>query len=282
MTQNKVAIITGANGGMGQEHTKAVAAAGYTVVMACKDLQTATPVWEKLKAETGAPLELLQLDLANFDSIATFVKNFKERHAHVDLLLNNAGTLCHFAQQTDNGLERTVGVNYVGHYLLTNLLLPLMPRGTRIVNMVSLTYRFGKITDEIFQPVDNQHFNRFTVYSNSKLAFLFFTLDAAAAWHDRGITVNCADPGIVSTKIIRMGKPVIDKLCDIFYRPLIKTPAQGAATMLHLALAKETETTTGQCFANKKPVKISDKILNDPRRAWLKTKTDELLKNYVQ
>lgn len=273
----KIAIVTGANGGMGSVITKTVALNGYKVIMACKDLIKSKPVYEKIKAETRADIQLVYLDLASFESIQMFVSHIKTQYEHIDLLLNNAGTLCHKPEITSNNIERTVGVNYLGHYILSNMLLPLMGKGTRVVNMVSLTYKYGKINPDLFIPKNEHIFNRFTTYSDSKLAFFYFTMDSAQAWKERGITVNCADPGIVSTNIIRMGNKIIDKLCDIFFRPIIKKPKQGAATLLKLALSPTLEGVTGKCYANKKETKISERILNSPQRELLHELTRQLL-----
>ncbi|MCQ2285380.1 MAG: SDR family NAD(P)-dependent oxidoreductase [Bacteroidales bacterium] len=273
----KLAIITGANGSMGQEEVRAVSKAGFQVIMACRELDKARPTYEKLKSELSNPIELMHLDLASYKIIKQFVDEVKSQYEHIDLLLNNAGTLCHFPQQTEDGIEYTTGVNYLGHYILTNMLLPLMGEGTRVVNMVSCTYHIGEIDEKIFQPLTDKDFNRFTPYSNSKKALFYFTIDAAEAWKEKGIRVNCADPGIVSTNIIRMGNKVVDKLCDIFYRPLIKTPAKGASTMLHLALSDETKEVTGQCFRERKQTKLSEKVVNSPQRELLRKLTAEVL-----
>lgn len=273
----KVAIITGADGGMGQEHVKAVAKAGYEVVMACRNTQKAWPVCKELIAKThGAKIQVLKLELASFASIYAFVEEIRKQYDHVDLLLNNAGTLLHHAESTDDGVEKTVGVNYLGHYLLTRQLLPLMPAGSRIVNMVSLTIRYGKIDHDIFTPVDQKHFNRFTTYSDSKLALLYFTLDLAEELKEKRITVNCADPGIVSTNIIRQGNIVVDKLCDWLFRPIIYKPAKGASTMLHLALTPGLDV-TGKCYARRKPVRLKKKMIENPYRQPLHEKTEKLI-----
>lgn len=272
----KIAIITGADGGMGQEHTKAVANAGYEVVMACRDIKKAQSICNELNQQFNQTISVIELDLASFLSINHFVQEIKNRYSHVDLLLNNAGTLCHYPEPTKDGIENTVGVNYLGHYYLTKQLVELMPHGSRIVNMVSLTYRYGKISDKLFEAVDIKHFNRFTAYSNSKLALLYFTLDAAEELKSRGIAVNCADPGIVSTNIIRMGNVIIDKMCDWFFRPIIKKPKTGAATMLFLALTTDLNV-TGQCYANNKQVHLKEKLIKNPQRQQLKIQTDKII-----
>ena len=274
---SKVVIITGADGGMGQEHVRATVKAGYEVVMGCHHPEKGKAVRDRLAAETGGSISVIPLDLASFDSIYAFVEEVRNRFGHVDLLLNNAGVLLHKAGQTEQGIEKTVGVNYLGHYLLTRELLPLIPAGSRIVNMVSLTIRYGKIDHDIFNPVDEKHFNRFRTYSDSKLALLYFTLDLADELKDKGILVNCADPGIVSTNIIRQGNVVVDKLCDWFFRPIIYQPAKGASTMLHLALTPDLNV-TGKCFANKKEVKLKRSMIDNPYRKQLHDKTEEIIR----
>lgn len=278
--EQKLAIITGANGGMGATLVRDIANAGYYVVMACRDLGKATPLYEQLKQQHPDQIQLKKLDLASFESIKKFANEIQQEFQHIDLLLNNAGTLCHKAEETTEHYEKTVGVNYLGHYVLSHLLLPLMGQGTRVVNMVSLTVRYGHLKPTIFQPVKQKDFNRFVTYSDSKKAFFYFTIDAAEKWAERGISVNCADPGIVSTNIIRMGNKVVDKLCDLFFRPIIKTPTKGASTMLMLALDPTLEGKTGGLYVNKKLKKVKDKVLHSPERTMLRELTQEITRQH--
>ena len=123
----KVAIITGANSGMGFEETKAVAQKGYHTIMACFTPKTAQKKCEQLIRETGnKQIEVIGIDLSNLATVRAFADKIKERFTHIDLLMNNAGTMETGLHYTVDGLERTISVNYVGPYLLTRLLLPLM------------------------------------------------------------------------------------------------------------------------------------------------------------
>ena len=141
-----LAVITGADGGMGMEITRAVATAGYQVIMACRDPQTAEPKRQLLMRETGNPrIETASVDLASLASVAAFAEHLLKRGEPLALLMNNAGTMETERRITEDGLERTVSVNYVGPYLLTRKLLPLMGEGSRIVNMVSCTYAIGRL-----------------------------------------------------------------------------------------------------------------------------------------
>ena len=176
---NKLAIITGANGGMGQEITKAVARAGYTVIMACHSLDKAEKTFEKIKKETNGDLVLMHLDLTSYESIFNFVEKVKKDYAPIDLLINNAGVL-HPKNKTLNGKwDHTTMVNYFGHYILTNKLLSSIREGGRIVNVVSLTYKYGNITPQLFDCGRNSLSQQLKNYSNSKLALLYFSLDLA-------------------------------------------------------------------------------------------------------
>lgn len=256
--ERKIALVTGADGGMGTIHTRTLAKAGYEVIMACYDAEVARPVYEQIQKETGATLHLMQVDLGNLQDIIRFANEVKGEFSSLQILLNNAGVLCHRAKNSVNGVEYTAAVNYLGHYTLTNALLPIMGQGTRIVSMISIAYILGKIKEDFLSETNDKKFNRFTTYGNSKRALYYFMLDVADEWKKRGICINVADPDIVSTGIIRQGNIAVDKLCDWFFRPIINTPEEGAATMLAAALNPEFEGVTG-CYFKKKKVKAHNK-----------------------
>ena len=263
MNDIKWAIITGADGGMGTEITRAVAKAGYQVIMACYNPQKAETVRACLIEETGNPnLEVMALDLASMQSVASFADRILERNLPVSLLMNNAGTMETGLHITVDGFERTVSVNYVGPYLLTRKLIPAMVRGARIVNMVSCTYAIGRIElPDFFHRGKVGEFWRIPVYSNTKLALLLFTIELSKLLRDKGITVNAADPGIVSTDIITMHM-WFDSLTDILFRPFIRTPRQGAATAVSLLLDEEAGKRTGTLNVSCRPKPLSDKFLH--------------------
>ena len=156
MMERNLAIITGADGGMGTEITKAVAFAGYHVIMACYNPVKAEPVKQRIIRETGnMDLEILPLDLASMESVSAFTGLVLGRAHRVALLMNNAGTMETGLHITVDGMERTVSVNYVGPYLLTRKLLPLMGRGTRIVNMVSFLVAKENFGEYLFTVILN-------------------------------------------------------------------------------------------------------------------------------
>ncbi len=276
---NRLALVTGADGGMGTIHTRTLAQAGYEVIMACYDTEVARPTYEKIQNETGATLHLMQVDLGNLNDVVRFANEVKSQFSSLQILLNNAGVLCHHAKNSVNGVEYTAAVNYLGHFTLTNALLPIMGEGTRVVSMISIAYIMGKINTNFLSETDDKKFNRFTTYGNSKRALYYFMLDVADEWKKRGICINVADPDIVSTGIIRQGNIVVDKLCDWIFRPLINTPEEGAATMLAAALNPEFEGVTGCYFKKKKVVSHNKRFYNNVKeREFLREITWQTLK----
>lgn len=277
-----LAVITGANGGMGSEITTTVAMAGYTVIMACNNMEKADRKRDEIMRQTGnTNIELMYIDLASLDSVKHFADRLLKRGQPIDLLMNNAGTMETGLHTTTDGLERTVSVNYVGHYLLTRKLLPLMHKGSRIVNMVSCTYAIGRLDfPDFFTRGRKGSFWRIPVYSNTKLALTLFTIDLAGRVADKGITVNAADPGIVSTDIITMHM-WFDPLTDIFFRPFIRTPQQGAATAVNLLLGEETAQYSGMMHASCRPKRLDAKYTSHPQMKELWNRTEDIVKKWL-
>lgn len=272
-----LAIITGADGGMGQVITEALAREGYPVIMACKEPEKARPVCNRIKDDTGNDrIEIRQINLASLASVKAFTDRLLVEGHPVSRLMNNAGVLTTPTRKTEDGLETIVSVNYVSPYLLTRQLLPLMHEGTRIVNTISCTYTIGKIETHFFSKGKNGRFSRIAVYGNTKLALLLFTRELAERVKDSGITVNAADPGIVSTNMITM-KAWFDPLTDLLFRPFIKSPAQGAATAIHLGLSTEVTGKSGGCYANCKEKKLSERICPHTLQGKLWEDTEALL-----
>lgn len=277
----QLAIVTGADGGMGTEITRALAKAGYRVLMACRDLERAALRQKQLVADTGnRDIEVRYIDLASLPSVQAFAEKVVAEGRPVARLMNNAGTLETARRATAEGLERTVSVNYVGPYLLTRLLLPLMERGSRVVNMVSCTYAIGHLDfPDFFTQGRRGSFWRIPVYSNTKLALTLFTLDLARRLEARGIAVHAADPGIVSTDIIRM-QMWFDPLTDIFFRPFIRTPRQGAATAIGLLLSPEAGLCTGTFNASCHAKALGEKYLHHPQMEELWQRTEAIVRPY--
>lgn len=255
--EKNYAIITGADGGMGQIITLAIAREGFPVIMACKDPDNARPICERIKKESGNEQVVVRLiDLARLSTVIDFAEELHKEGRPVSLLINNAGILTSPVRKTEDGVETLVSVNYLGPHLLGRLLEPLYRKGTRIVNTISCTYAIGRIEEDFYTKGKNGLLSRIQVYANTKLAMLHETIEMDTQYRGRGATANAADPGIVSTDMLRMNA-WFDPLTDILFRPFIKTPEQGAATAIYLALSPEMEGKSRGCYANCKKINIS-------------------------
>ena len=280
--KQKLAVITGADGGMGMEITRAVATTGYKVIMACRDPEIAEEKRQLIMRETrNIALEIVPVNLASLSSTASFANELLQRGEAITLLMNNAGTMETRRCITEDGLERTVSVNYVAPYLLTRKLLPLMGEGSRIVNMVSCTYAIGKLDfPDFFLRGKKGAFWRIPIYSNTKLALTLFTIALSKKVKEKEIIVNAADPGIVSTKIITMHM-WFDPLTDIFFRPFIRTPRQGAATAISLLLDEDAGKRTGTLNVSCHPKQLSEKFFHHVQMKELWDKTEEIVAKWL-
>lgn len=244
--KGKIAIVTGANSGMGMATAQALSDKGATVIMLCRSEERGRRAIALLTEEKDRKLDLMICDLGDFSSIRSFARNVKERYPQVDILVNNAGFISLDRQETRDGIERQFGINHLGHFLLTTLLLDRMPAGSRIVNVASGAHKVGRIH---FDDINLRHgYNVVKAYSQSKLANVLFTRELAARVKDRGITVNCCHPGAVATNMGVDRETGFGKTITGLLKPFFLTPAEGAATAVYLASDESAGHITGGYF----------------------------------
>lgn len=226
-------IVTGASGGIGSVVTRELAARGCSVVMACRNPGKAEALREQILAcVPQARIEVRPLDLGSMASARAFADGLDAEP--VAALFNNAGVISRGYSLTADGFENTFSVNYFGPFLLTQLLLPRMLPNASVVNMVSLTCRYVRLDEAALRPAAKD-FSQLGTYARSKLALLHFSLELARRHPE--LRVNLADPGIVNSGIIAMGR-WFDPLADVLFRPFIKSPEKGAIPPL-AALSSE-------------------------------------------
>ena len=201
-----VAIVTGANAGIGYETARQLALKGAHVVMASRNEERGLEAIEKILAENPrASVELGVLDLSSLISIRRFVKSFTGKHDRLDLLVNNAGVMVPPMSVTDEGFELQIGVNYLGHFALTGLLFPLIDEtsGSRIVTVSSLAHRGGIIDLDNFR--GEKHYSPWKAYEQSKLANLIFAIDLQRRLDAAGSRTKslAAHPGWTKTDLQR-------------------------------------------------------------------------------
>jgi NAD(P)-dependent dehydrogenase (short-subunit alcohol dehydrogenase family) len=203
---------------------------------------------------------MMQVDLASLSSIREFTRHFSNRYQQLNVLINNAGVYCAKRGETKDGFEKTMGINYLGPFLLTNLLLPLLKKTpeARIVNVSSNAYFQGKID------LNNLHLKKryqgFKAYSASKLAIVLFTLELAERLKDTGVTVNALHPGHVATDIWNMWPGTwYQELLFKIVRRFAKSPEEAAKTSIYVASSDELKGITDTYFDNKNPKALSPK-----------------------
>ena len=202
----KVAIVTGANSGIGYETVKALAEKGATVVMACRNLEKARKAESEIRQTVGnAKLEIIQLDLADLASIQKFAEDFKAKYSALDLHINNAGIMMPPFTKTADGFEVQFGANHLGHFILTGLLVDVIlatPKA-RIVNVSSMAHRMGSGTINFDNLNAEQGYNPAGAYAQSKLANLLFTreLNRRFVEKDSDVMATSAHPGWTATNL---------------------------------------------------------------------------------
>lgn len=270
-------IVTGAGGSIGYAIAEELARQGKWVVMACRNLQKDTPLRDRLNTLYKGRVSIMQLDLASLDNIAAFARRIHDDGITVQALINNAGVMCKHFTLTRDGYETTIGVNFVGTYLLTKLLIPAMAQGGNIVFTTSMTRHIGTV-DKHFYDAMPARYARFKYYSRSKLAVTLLTAHMATLLDGQGIHVNATDPGVVNSNMIHMDA-WFDPLADRFFRPFISTPAQGAIGAVAAATATDV---TQSIFKRRKHSPIPRNILRHPYLAWLFDETDHRLAPWLQ
>ncbi|XP_043404044.1 retinol dehydrogenase 12 isoform X1 [Chelonia mydas] len=252
----KVVVITGANTGIGKETARDLAQRGARVIIACRDMAKGEAAACEIRAETGNQQVIVKkLDLADTKSIREFAENFLAEEKELHILINNAGVmLCPYSKTAD-GFEIHLGVNHLGHFLLTFLLLECLKQSApaRIVNVSSLAHHGGRIRFHDLQ--GEKCYNWGLAYCHSKLANVLFTRELARRLQGTGVTANSLHPGSVNSRLGRHS--ILLTLLWKTFSFFLKTPREGAQTSVYCAVAEELESVTGQYFSPPTPSAVS-------------------------
>lgn len=260
-------IITGAGGSIGSAITRAIANQGRNVIMACRNVAKDTPLCQQLNNECRGTVTIMELNLASLDSVAAFAQRIQQEGITIEALINNAGVMCKEYTTTHEGYETTTGVNFIGTYLLTHLLLPMMQESGNITFTTSLTRYIGKV-DRKFFDFNAGNYGRFKAYSQSKLATTILAAHLAEQLAPCNIQVNAADPGVVNTGMIHMDA-WFDPIADRCFRPFISSPENGAIS----ALAASDSKVTGMIFNKNKFSPIPRRLKEHKLQEWLINET---------
>ncbi|KAJ4711838.1 short-chain dehydrogenase TIC 32, chloroplastic-like [Melia azedarach] len=257
------AIITGATSGIGAETARVLAKRGARLVLPARSLKAAEDAKARILSECpGSEIIVMALDLSSLNSVHNFVSEFESLRLPLNLLINNAGKFAHEHALSEDGIEMTFATNYLGHFLLTKLLLKTMietARETgiqgRIVNVSSSIHGWfsGDMIRYLGQISRNRsHYDATRAYALSKLANVLHTKEIAQRLKkmEANVTVNCVHPGIVRTRLTREREGFITDLVFFLTSKLLKTIPQGAATTCYAAIHPRLLNVSGKYFAD--------------------------------
>jgi NAD(P)-dependent dehydrogenase (short-subunit alcohol dehydrogenase family) len=233
----RVAVITGANTGLGYETAAALAAKGAQVVLAVRNLDKGKDAALRIGQTTpGAKVELQELDLTSLDSVRSAAEQLKSDHDSIDLLINNAGVMFTPKSTTKDGFELQFGTNHLGHFAFTGLLLDrvLAARGSRVVTVSSVGHRFARHGIRFDDIQWDRDYSRVGAYGQAKLANLLFTYELQRRLAGTQTIATAAHPGGSRTELTRNLPPLVGAATRLL-EPLFQDPDMGALPTLRAA-----------------------------------------------
>lgn len=252
--QGKTVIVTGATNGIGYVAARELARMGTQTVLVSRSAEKCAQSVEKIKKETGnAQVEFIAADLSTKAGVQRTAHEFKKRHTHLDVLLNNAGALFMSRQVSADGMEMTIALNHLNYFHLTILLLDVLKASgpARIVNVSSDAHRGGKIRLDDIQLTAG--YSGFGAYSQSKLANVLFTYELARKLEGTKVSANALHPGFVNTGFAKNNGDLFKFVMGLF-KPMQRKVEDGAKTSIYLASAPDVEGMSGKYFADSKAV----------------------------
>ncbi|XP_066582826.1 retinol dehydrogenase 13-like [Prorops nasuta] len=270
----KTVIITGGNNGIGKATAFELANRGAKIVLASRNLEKCEKAREDIVLESmNKNVFCRKCNLASQNSIREFVKQFEKENSELHILINNAGERNYKKKLTEEGIEAQLGINYLGHFLLTNLLLHLLKRSepSRIINVSCPSYRKGEIN--VMDLNSDNIFDGEKAYAQSKLAIMLFTKELALQLKGSKVTINAVNPGASDTDILRESSYSTSIISKIFVKPflwpLLKTPKQAAQTIIYAALNEHVNNVSGSYFVDFKNCEMNISITSEKLSKWL-------------
>jgi NAD(P)-dependent dehydrogenase (short-subunit alcohol dehydrogenase family) len=256
--KGKVCLVTGATQGIGRATALGLAREGATLVVAGRDRArtTATVDWFRRETKNGA-IESLVADLSSQADVRRLAAEFKQRHARLDVLVNNAGGVFSQRRVTVDGFEHTWALNHLGYFTLSLELLELLKASApaRIVNVASDAHFRGHLDFDDLQA--QKSYRRMQVYCQSKLANVLFTYALARRLEGTGVTANALHPGVVASGFGQNDGGWV-KWGLTLARPFLISPEEGAKTTLHLATSREVEGISSKYFSRSREKRSSE------------------------
>merc|ERR1719336_643189 len=271
----KTVVITGANTGIGKICALEMSRRGAKVVLLCRSTDRGKAAAEEIRKETEGEVIFHKMDLSSLTSVRQCAEQLMNSLEKIDILLNNAGVMVCPELRTEEGFEMQIGTNHFGHFLLTNLVMPLLKKaapGARIVNVSSMAHERGEMYwDDI--NFEKTPYNALNAYCQSKLANVLFTKELAKKGEGSGVSAYALHPGVINTELGRSIKDTYGVVTYFFFRAfqfLIKTPEAGAQTSLYCCLEEGLEEASGKYYSDcreKTPAPAARRE-EDAKRLW--------------
>jgi NAD(P)-dependent dehydrogenase (short-subunit alcohol dehydrogenase family) len=265
----KTVLITGGTAGIGKATALGLATMGAHVAITGRDPARTEAAAGESRAAGGGQVDAFVADLSSQSEVRRLADEVLHRLSRIDVLVNNAGGYWNTRQVTVDGLEHTFALNHLAPFLLTHLLLDRLTHSApaRVVTVSSHAHADGRIDFDDLQ--GERSYAGARAYNQSKLANVLFTYELARKLQATPVTANALHPGVVNTSFGTEDPAGVQRLLVPFMRPFMKTPAQGAATPIHLASAPDLEQVTGRYFVNSKPKKSSQRSYDEATAARL-------------
>jgi len=270
----KIVVITGANTGIGKCTAMDLSKRGAKIVMLCRNLEKAEEAADEIRKATEGEVVVHKLDLASLASVRECAEQLGNSLEKIDILINNAGIMACPEMRTKEGFEMQIGTNHFGHFLLTNLLMPLLKKAAptaRIINVSSLAHTRGRMQwDDINW--EKTPYSAVEAYGQSKLANVLFTKELARKGEGSGVNAYALHPGVINTELSRHMADTYGPLINIFKlcMPLIKTPESGANTTIYCAVDESIADHNGRYYSDckeKQPAPQAEN-LEDAKKLW--------------
>jgi NAD(P)-dependent dehydrogenase (short-subunit alcohol dehydrogenase family) len=278
----KVVVITGGNTGIGKEAAVGLAGLGARVVITSRNEERGRSAQKEIADRSGSDsVEVMSLDLASFTSIRSFAADVLDRFDHVDVLVNNAGLILRRRAETQDGFEETFGVNHLGHFLLTDLLLERLRAGSpaRVVVVSSDAHKGARQGLDFDDLQAERKYRWAKAYSKSKLANIYFARELSRRLDGTGITVNALHPGFVRSEFGRGGDlgGIYGWGIKYLASPFAISPEKGARTSIYLASSPEVGGVSGGYFYKCKPIAPSTVAQDDDAASRLWDASEKLV-----
>jgi retinol dehydrogenase 14 len=253
----RTVLVTGATGGIGKATAAGLAAMGAHLAITGRDRGRTEAASLEIRTAGGGRVDVFVADLSVQAEVRRLADEVLQRLPQLHVLVNHVGGYWKTRHVTDDGLEHTFALNHLAPFLLTNLLLDRLKDSTpaRVVTVSSHAHTGGRIDFDDLQ--GERSYSGARAYNQSKLANVLFSYELARRLKGTPVTANALHPGVVRTSFGTEDPGGVQRVLVPLIRPFMKSPAQGAATSIHVASAPELEEVTGRYFANSQPKKSS-------------------------